>query len=414
MTNSGRFPEGTPLPAALRVSTESDVIFRMHELDFVRRRYHHHRRTNETTCALGGVSGDFGWYSLQSAITVLNVCAITFNVFFIFVCKRAGVIHKNTCAMLATISACFAVNASAGLLYNIYFFFLGIGGFPKVPSHSGWCSLINSLMVPWDAATCLLMVGVGAERLIATKKHVPSGTISCYVKVIFVMAASAAVFVTINYVMNLTEKGVCICDGASLSERWAMLVRICVCAFVEAGTISLFGYVHILSRNEADGLGINTAKYSLSKRFQIYETYRTTQMLLPSAVLHAVLYLSYLCLLIPIRDLRAEPGLTLLQFNLSTIIFAFPSMHAMAHPVICLSRHYYLRQRVSDMLGEWVPRKISRKVRVEADECSRLHHATPELSSSHSFRSDCGRVDFRIAPEKHAEILESFWEHKRS
>lgn len=38
--------------------------------------------------------------------------------------------------------------------------------------------------------------------------------------------------------------------------------------------------------------------------FQIHETYRTTQMLLPSAVLHAILYLSYLCLLIPVRNMR--------------------------------------------------------------------------------------------------------------
>lgn len=61
----------------------------------------------------------------------------------------------------------------------------------------------------------------------------------------------------------------CICDGASLSDRQAMLVRISVCAIVEAGTVALFGYVLILSRSEADGLGINTAKYSLSQRFQV-------------------------------------------------------------------------------------------------------------------------------------------------
>ncbi|RCN29087.1 hypothetical protein ANCCAN_25159 [Ancylostoma caninum] len=114
-----------------------------------------------------------------------------------------------------------------------------------------------------------------------------------------------------------------------------MLFRICICTMVEVGTISLFGYVHILSRSEADGMGINIAKYSLSKRFQIHETYRTTQMLLPCAVLHAVLYLSYLCLLIPIRDIRAERTLTLAQFNLSTIIFAFPSMYGAAHPMVC-------------------------------------------------------------------------------
>ncbi|VDL83593.1 unnamed protein product [Nippostrongylus brasiliensis] len=205
-----------------------------------------------------------------------------------------------------------------------------------------WCSAVNTLMVPWDAATCLLMVGVGAERLIATRRHLPNAVISNCVKVIFFLVGCAALFVTINYFLNLTrfawhdfsDQGVCICDGASLPDRYAMLFRICVCTMVEVGTISLFGYVLILSRSEADGMGINVAKYSLSKRFQIHETYRTTQMLLPSAVLHAVLYLSYLCLLIPVRNIRAEKNLTVLQYNLSTIIFAFPTVYGLAHPLL--------------------------------------------------------------------------------
>ena len=70
-------------------------------------------------------------------------------------------------------------------------------------------------------------------------------------------------------VVVFRKDGMCICDGASLSDRQAMLVRISVCAIVEAGTVALFGYVLILSRSEADGLGINTAKYSLSQRFQV-------------------------------------------------------------------------------------------------------------------------------------------------
>lgn len=49
---------------------------------------------------------------------------------------------------------------------------------------SPWCSVVNTLMVPWDAATCLLMVGVGAERLIATRKHLPNAVISNSVKVL--------------------------------------------------------------------------------------------------------------------------------------------------------------------------------------------------------------------------------------
>ncbi|CAI4226138.1 unnamed protein product [Auanema sp. JU1783] len=384
--------------------------------DFIRHRVHHHHHLNQlnsTTCPLGGQHGDFGWFALQSFITLINVSAIFANIFFIVICVRAGVMHRNMRLMLSTISICFAINALAGLLYNFYFFYLGIYGFPATSSTSIWCSTINVAMVPWDAATCLLMVGVGAERLIATKRHIASGVISLYVKAIFLLAWIAAIYVTISYVMNLTDEGVCVCDGASLTERYAMLLRISICAVVEAGTISLFGYVLILSRSQADGLGINTAKYSLSKRFQIYETYRTTQMLLPSAVLHAVLYLSYLCLLIPIRDLRAEANLTVSEYNLSTIIFAFPSLHALAHPIICLRRHYYLRQRVDDIIKKLIPKrqKIVIQPNIKTEESIKLND-TPELHSSPSFRSETGRIEYRIAPERHAEILEAFWEKK--
>ncbi|VDM77207.1 unnamed protein product [Strongylus vulgaris] len=159
-------------------------------------------------------------------------------------------------------------------------------------------------------------------------------------------------------------------------------------------------------------MGINTAKYSLSKRFQIHETYRTTQMLLPCAVLHALLYLSYLCLLIPVRDIRAEETLTVGQFNLSTIIFAFPSMYGLAYPLICLTRHFYLRQRVDDLLSAVLQRNPPITLDPAPDDGQTMH-VTPELSSSHSIRSERDqRVDFHVAPERHVEILATFWDRE--
>nr|CDJ81832.1 CRE-SRAB-14 protein [Haemonchus contortus] len=385
----------------------NDYEFPSHRLDLPTEQH-------DQRCPLGGQYGDLGWFALQSTITLLNFSAIVMNIFFMVICGRSGVMHKNMRLMLSTISLCLAVNAGAGLLYNTYFMYLGIHGFPKEAQRNPWCSVVNTLMVPWDAATCLLMVGVGAERLIATRKHLSNAVISNSVKVIFFLAIAAAVFVTFNYFMNLTDQGVCICDGASLPDRYAMLFRICVCTMVEVGTISLFGYVLILSRSEADGMGINVAKYSLSKRFQIHETYRTTQMLLPSAVLHAVLYLSYLCLLIPVRNMRADQSLTLHQFNLSTIIFAFPSIYGLAHPLICLSRHFYLRQRVDDLLASFFGRNPSITLELAPDNGENATmHITPELSSSHSFRSEHDRrVDFHVAPDRHAEILATFWDRQ--
>ncbi|KAE9420482.1 hypothetical protein Angca_002074, partial [Angiostrongylus cantonensis] len=267
-------------------------------------------------------------------------------------------------------------------------------------------------IVPWDTATCLLMVGVGAERIVATKNRLTTGVISNGVKVIFLLAGCIIVFVTINYFLNLTDKGVCICDGASLPNRYAMLIRISVCTVVEVGTISLFGYVLIFCRSEADSLDTNMAKYSLSERFQIHETYRITQMLLPSAVVHVVLYLSYLCLLIPVRNIRAERTLTLTQFNLSAIVFALPSMYGLAYPLICLRRHFYLRQRVGDLLDTIFHRNPTVTLEPSRDDGHALH-ITPELSSSHSYRSDHDRrVDFHVVPERHAEIIATFWDRQ--
>ncbi|CAJ0561446.1 unnamed protein product, partial [Mesorhabditis spiculigera] len=250
------------------------------------------------SCPLGGQNGDFGWFGLQSLITLLNISAIIANVFFIFVCGKAGVMPRQTRLMLCSISVCFAVNAFAGLLYNAYFFYLGHNQFPMYP-----------------------------------------------------------------------EK----------------------------------------SRSRADGLGINTAKYSLSKRFQIHETFRTTQMLLPSVVLHAILYLSYLLLLFPVRDWRASANITVASYNYSTIIFAFPSMHALAHPLICIFSHYYLRQRALDIFDRICCFTGMFTYRSN-DDCRHLQ-PTPDPPSIRE-RETPGRVEFRIAPEKHAEILESFWDRK--
>uniref|UniRef100_A0A158P884 G_PROTEIN_RECEP_F1_2 domain-containing protein n=1 Tax=Angiostrongylus cantonensis TaxID=6313 RepID=A0A158P884_ANGCA len=254
-------------------------------------------------CPLGDQRGDVEWFAVQALMATLNMTVIMMNIFFIIICKRSGVIHKHMRVMLSMISFCLVMNAAACLFYNVYFVYLGVVGFPLEPQQNLWCAVVNTLIVPWDTATCLLMVGVGAERIVATKNRLTTGVISNGVKVIFLLAGCIIVFVTINYFLNLTDKGVCICDGASLPNRYAMLIRISVCTVVEVGTISLFGYVLIFCRSEADSLDTNMAKYSLSERFQIHETYRITQMLLPSAVVHVVLYLSYLCLLIPVRNI---------------------------------------------------------------------------------------------------------------
>ncbi|CAJ0964047.1 unnamed protein product, partial [Mesorhabditis belari] len=361
------------------------------------------------TCPLGGQSGDFGWFGLQSLITLLNLSAIVTNIFFIFICGKAGVMPRQTRLMLCSISICFAVNAFAGLLYNAYFFYLGVNTFPRFPEKSVLCTVANVLMVPWDTATVLLMIGVGAERFAATRHPLPPAKVSLFVKAIFALACSASGFVTVEYLLNLHTEGMCVCDGASLADSHAMMIRISVCALFEAATISLFGYVMVYSRSRADGLGINTAKYSLSKRFQIHETFRTTQMLLPSVVLHAVLYLSYLLLLFPVRDWRASSINTISAYNYSTIIFAFPSMHALAHPLICILQHYYLRQRTLDIFDQlWCCSRIFTDR--SNDDCRHLQ-PTPDPPSIRE-RETPGRVEFRIAPEKHAEILESFWDRK--
>jgi len=267
-------------------------------------------------------------------------------------------------------------------------------------------------MVPWDTAAVLLMVGVGIERFIATRRQVPTGAVSVYVKVIFVLVWTAAGTLTVHYLFKLTRTGVCVCDGASLSDRTATFIRVIICAVLESATILLFIYVLSTSKRQLEDFGINTARYSLSKRFQVYETYRATQMLLPSAVLHAALYISYLLAVVPVRDLRASPLITVAQYNLSTIIFAFPGVHALAHPLICISRHYYLRQKTVDLIDALHPPRPP-KVTLEpveqlaAEERSRL--SSSSLPPTRQSFTD-GRVEFRMAPQKHHEILQAFWE----
>lgn len=161
--------------------------------------------TNLSTCRLPETGGDSFWFLLQSLITVLNSTAIVLNVFFVFVILSASVLHRNMRLMLTNISICFSMESFAGLLYNFYFLTLGVSGFPQRPMQSWPCTLINVLMVPWDAAAILLVVGLGAERFIAMRRGVvPTGEISCYVKLIFTATWGAAGLVTLQYVFHLT------------------------------------------------------------------------------------------------------------------------------------------------------------------------------------------------------------------
>lgn len=46
-------------------------------------------------CPLGGQYGDVGWFALQTAITMLNLSAISVNVFFMIIC---GVSYWKNCS----------------------------------------------------------------------------------------------------------------------------------------------------------------------------------------------------------------------------------------------------------------------------------------------------------------------------
>lgn len=160
--------------------------------------------TNVSTCRLPATGGDSFWFLLQSLIAVLNSAAIVLNVFFVGVILSATVLHRNMRLMLTNISICFSMESLAGLLYNFYFLALGVGGFPQKPKQSWACTVINVLMVPWDAAAILLVVGLGAERFIAMRRVVPAGEISCYVKLIFAATWGAVGVVTLQYALHLT------------------------------------------------------------------------------------------------------------------------------------------------------------------------------------------------------------------
>jgi hypothetical protein len=144
----------------------------------------------------------------------------------------------------------------------------------------------------------------------------------------------------------------------------------------------------------------------------MYETFRVTQMLLPSILLHSFTYMSYLTLLVPLRDYRASPDISLTGFNLTTIAFALPAVHASAHPLICISRHYYLRQKAISALRRMFPmeqREESTTSDPQEGESMRLS-ARDNTPQRCSFAEQTGRVEFRMDPEKHSEILTTFWQ----
>lgn len=236
-------------------------------------------------------------------------------------------------------------------------------------------------------------------------------------------------------VANCSNKPMCICDGASLSDRSGMLVRIAIIACLETATILLYYFVLITSKRRLENFGINTARYSLANRFQVrmhirlrhsrqlthrivlqfqmYETFRVTQMLLPSILLHSFVYMSYLMLLVPLRDYRASSDISLTGFNLTTLAFALPAVHASAHPLICISRHYYMRQKAFAALQRLLPmqpRNVDSTASYPQEAESMRLSARDSTPQRCSFAEQPSRVEFRMDPEKHSEILTTFWE----
>ena len=102
--------------------------------------------------------------------------------------------------------------------------------------------------------------------------------------------ASATFSVLASYKRSLEA---CYCHIASLMSTESAIFTAVFNIFLEGGMVGLFYYILKLNRTKMADFSINTTRHNLNERFKIRETILVTEMLLPSAVLHAVCWIGF-------------------------------------------------------------------------------------------------------------------------
>lgn len=310
-----------------------------------------------------------------------------------------------------------------GFFYPLYNYVLLIHGFDAMSMSRTTCIIISTLYGISAYGLPISVMFIGCERLYSTWKknlaQVERMTVGLINAQLSIWVISALVYVCVTTTdSQFTAKSICYCYYPMILGPGGGVLTNVVLVGTQSVNVVIYAFIYWKNRQNLFEFTLNTARYSLSERFIMWANIKTTLMLLPVSLLHA---LSNSIVTITNRLLRESFNYKVNdEYLCATLgIFCFMTIDTLGHPILCLKFNSSLKKIAAKFYVQlccFCNKKTAKAVKIHplntvaaSVHLIRQRSFNPVVNVRQSFNRPI--IEYRIKPEEHQDILLEMW-HK--
>lgn len=339
--------------------------------------------------------------------------------------RSGGHLPVNTKILLINCTVANVVKGFYFFLRSIYNFCLLQLGFGALAIERKFCAIIE---IPYGVVTMVLhlsMISIGFERLWATWKKNLAQTDKIGWKLVSALVVIWILSISI-YTINMTVgekewgKKMCYCYYPMLLQSG--VANNVIIIGTQTTNMIIYFIVYWKNKKLLFEFTLNAARHNLSERFIMWSNVKTTKMLIPASISHAV---TYDIVLMSMQVVKAIfPDITndmSLCVSIFTIILL--CLDTLLHPIFCLQHNEALRDIAvkfypklryivgsSTIEGEKTRCTKTTDTKIETKENDQ-NKANPKAKRYQTQTSTGIKkiIEFRVKPDQNQDILNQMW-----
>lgn len=282
-----------------------------------------------------------------SFLAVTNLFAIFVNFTFLRVLHYCPTFHPNVHFLLQNISCGLLCHSLQGVMQSVYNTILFVVGYKKVFNKTSLCVVFQSLNIISSASIMFTFLAIGVERFIFTETRIAETKVveksSVKIRVVAVLTWFFGLPPLIEPIINPRNDKVCYCTLAYVTQTLDLSVTTIVYIAVQLAAIISFPIVHHLNKRQLAKFKVFSTTHSLVEKTRAWRNVRTTMMILPSAILQGLIFVTSFILIVSTQSyvLNVDKGYSL-DIKIATLCFQLFSIFNILHPILCVRHHHLL------------------------------------------------------------------------
>lgn len=351
-------------------------------------------------------------YSIVSAMSLIlsTISLVIHMTFMSVVTKCHGQLPLNVKLLMIHCTLAGGIKSFCLLIKSFYNFAL-LGFVSGVVIERKVCIGLELPYAISMNALVLSMMFIGIERLWATFKqnnlthHEAVGWhVILAQSLIWIISMATFLSITTTDDAHMPKRS-CYCFYMMLCSPLASSINRFLFIVALSLVILINCLVHWKNKRQLFDFTLNTARYSLSRRFIMWSNVKATRMLLPTSIIHAISY-SVIIVFMMFQSPDFKSGMTSDSLTNMVAVQCLLLVDAMIHPVFCL----FCSNELKIIFWNTFPvmAKLLRRNGAVADQ-SQQQTVTGDLKSNGTKVI----VQYRVNPEMQQDLLQQMWDKER-